>query len=444
MATYLERLRWPRSEIVTEQTRALRNLLAHATAGSSWHRRRLGHLDLERFTPADLALIPPMTKDDLMEHWDVIVTDRRCTLERANAYLKVLTRDAYFLDRYHVVASGGSSGKRGVFIYDWHGWAASYVSPTRSLVAALRSVDPAPAGPIASVSADVATHMSSGLTQTFTRPDLPVVRAPATLPIDRIVEILNRAQPALLHSYPSMLPALCEEARSGRLRISPAFVWTTSEPLLPEIRNVTEGTWKVPVLNAWAASETTGTFPCAYGTGFHLSEDLSIIEPVDAGGAAVPPGVRSDRILITNLCNRLMPLIRYEISDEFELTERPCLCGSSFLKAQDVHGRHEDSFEYAGGVRIHPLRFDTVLGREPWVLEYRVSQTVRGAQVDVVTSGAGNLESLRWSLEAGLAEGGLDAPHVVVRRVETLRNGESGKLRRFIPLAGTTPAGPPS
>jgi phenylacetate-coenzyme A ligase PaaK-like adenylate-forming protein len=276
--------------------------------------------------------------------------------------------------------------------------------------------------------------MSSGLTQTFTRPDLPVVRAPATLPIDRIVEILNRARPALLHSYPSMLPALCEEARSGRLRISPAFVWSTSEPLLPEIRKVTQGTWNAPVMNAWAASETTGTFPCACGTGFHLSEDLSIIEPVDADGAAVPAGVRSDRILITNLCNRLMPLIRYEISDQFELTGHPCACGSSFLKAKDVHGRHEDSFDYAGGVRIHPLRFDTVLGREPWVLEYRVTQTVRGADVDVVTRGEGNLESLRSSLEAWLAEGGLEAAQIVVRRVETLRNRESGKLRRFVPL----------
>ena len=53
-----------------------------------------------------------------MEHWDAIVTDPRCTLAAAETHLAGLTADAYFLDQLHVIALGGSSGKRGVFVYD--------------------------------------------------------------------------------------------------------------------------------------------------------------------------------------------------------------------------------------------------------------------------------------------------------------------------------------
>jgi hypothetical protein len=71
-----------------------------------------------------------MTKQDLMANWDAIVTDPQCTHDVADAHLAALTTDAYFRREYHVIASGGSSGHRGVFIYDWEGW--KFVSLARS------------------------------------------------------------------------------------------------------------------------------------------------------------------------------------------------------------------------------------------------------------------------------------------------------------------------
>ena len=59
-----------------------------------------------------------------MEHWDEIVTDRRLTLELAEAHLErvVSQGPAYLLGDYQVVTSGGSSGRRGVFVWDFEGW----------------------------------------------------------------------------------------------------------------------------------------------------------------------------------------------------------------------------------------------------------------------------------------------------------------------------------
>ncbi len=433
---YLARLRWSRAEIEAEQTRALQALVSHAVQHSRWHRERLRHVNVENLTPARLSDIPPMTKDDLMQHWDAIVTDERCTLAAAETHLAHLTGDAYFLDELHLIASGGSSGTRGVFLYDWHGWAACWLGASRGLFSVLLNMRPVPSGAVASVTAYTATHATSAIGQTFSRPDSPTVQAPVTLPLADIVAILNRTKPAILLCYASMLPALCEEAESGRLQIEPALVWSSSEPLLPEVRQRAEATWKVPVLNAWAASESSGgTFSCGAGSGFHIGEDLYVIEPVDQRGNPARHGERSAKIFLTNLYNLVMPLIRYEITDEFQIADAPCRCGSAYLRVEDVQGRADDVFEFAGGVRVHPLNFRSVLGKEPAVIEYQVRQTATGAEVDVVGRSVPDIGVLRRALEERLAGVGLSAPEVVVRRVERIDRQGTGKLKRFVPLS---------
>lgn len=431
MPQYIARLAWSREQIGAEQTRALRGLIAHAKDRSPWHRERLAHIDPSRFTPADLDQIPPMTKADLMTHWDAIVTDRRCTLTAAEVHVSNLTTDAYFLGDLHVIASGGSSGTRGVFVFDWQGWAVYWISGMRGLLAALRATGRPPAGPLASVSAYVASHATSALTQTFSDIGRPTVRAPVTLPLANIVEILNDSNLSILHSYPSMLRALCEEAHSGRLRIKPLLVLSTSEPLLPEVRASTEATWGVPVLNFWAASETGGTFPCPAGH-MHIGEDINVIELIDDQGNPVPRGERSSRILVTNLHNRILPLIRYEITDEFQIAEGSCPCGSAYLHVADVQGRSDDVFDYPGGVRVHPLNFRSVLGKDASILEYQVQQTHRGADVILVSRSRVDVEAIRSALELRLADLGVTAPQVFVRQVDNIGRQSTGKLKRFV------------
>jgi len=431
---YMARLRWSRAEIEAEQIRALRALVTQAAA-SPWHRERLRNVDVRHLRPDDLSSLPPMTKDDLMANWDAIVTDRRCTLQAAEAHLARLSSDAYFDDDLHVIASGGSSGKRGVFVYDWHGWASSWLGTARGLFALLMQMQSMPAGPPATVSAYAATHATSAISQTFSTAERPMVRAPVTLPLGEIIAILNGAQPSVVHTYPSMLPSLCQAAREGRLRIAPALFWCSSEPLWPEVRADAEATWHVPILDGWATSESAGgSFSCPAGTGFHVGEDLNIVEPVDERGHPVAPGQRSAKILLTNLYNQVLPLIRYEIDDEFLVAASPCPCGSAHLKVEGVQGRADDVFDYAGGVRVHPLNFRSVLGREPAILEYQVRQTQRGAEVDVVARSEIDRPAVAHMLQERLASLGVLNPKVVVERVDAIDRQASGKMKRFVPL----------
>ncbi len=119
---YIERIRWTPERLRAERQQQLRMLLRKAKDSSPWHRGRLSRIDPDQATEADLQAIPPTTKEDLMRDFDAILTDQRLSRQMVEAHIDHLEGDAYLLDEYHVVASGGSSGTRGVFVYDWDGW----------------------------------------------------------------------------------------------------------------------------------------------------------------------------------------------------------------------------------------------------------------------------------------------------------------------------------
>jgi len=119
---YVRRVDWPADRISGERLRALRRLLA-AAGKSSWHRRRLAGIDAARLSAADVASLPVMTKADLMDNFDDVITDRRITRDLCERHLRDAADGAYLRGEYRVVASAGSSGRRGVFVYGWDAWA---------------------------------------------------------------------------------------------------------------------------------------------------------------------------------------------------------------------------------------------------------------------------------------------------------------------------------
>jgi phenylacetate-CoA ligase len=103
-----------------------------ATAGARADRRRaILDVDLTTLDADDLRQLPVMTKDDLMGNFDAIVTDPDVRLADVNAHIAKLDGDAYFRDQIHAVASGGSSGVRGVFVWGWDAWATVQLTAMR-------------------------------------------------------------------------------------------------------------------------------------------------------------------------------------------------------------------------------------------------------------------------------------------------------------------------
>ena len=211
-----EHLTWPLARLHRLRDERLRALLRAAKARSPWHAARLAGVDVDAVSGADLAAIPTMTKTDVMEHWDEIVTDRRLTLELAEAHLERVASEgpAYLLGEYQVVTTGGSSGRRGVFAWDFEGWLGFGLARERPTFWLRRVAGGDREVRRAFVAAAHSTHPTAILPRTFAgSPQLGVGRSfPATLPLAEIVAGLNGFQPTDLFAYPSMMHRLAGES----------------------------------------------------------------------------------------------------------------------------------------------------------------------------------------------------------------------------------------
>jgi phenylacetate-coenzyme A ligase PaaK-like adenylate-forming protein len=224
---------------------------------------------------------------------------------------------------------------------------------------------------IAFVGAASAVHATGIAPQIMRGSPIQFIPVPATLPLAALVDRLEAIQPRALYGYASMVARLAVERRAGRLRIAPATIVSTSETLLDEQRAVITAAFGAPLVNTFATSEgLVGVSDPDHAT-LTFASDLSIVELVDEADRPIPAGVRSAKILVTNLYNRVQPLIRYELEDSF--VREPEAGDAGHLRAT-VEGRSDDILHY-GATSIHPLTIRAVMVKTPEVMDYQVRQT---------------------------------------------------------------------
>jgi len=207
------------------------------------------------------------------------------------------------------------------------------------------------------------------------------------------------------------------------------------EPLTAEARADVEDAFGCPLTNLYAATEV-GIVARSYpgSLGLHLNEDIAVFEPVDGANHPVEPGTRARKLLITNVINHVLPLIRYELTDEIMVLDEPNLGPWTGRRIADIDGRSDDVFVY-DRVEVHPYVFRSAIGRRREVIDYQVRQTAAGADISLRTASPSDTAALTRELVAGLAALGLRTPTVQVSVVDDIsRSGNAGKMRTFVPL----------
>ena len=114
-AELLERNTWPRERLVVYQQQQLQHALRHAVAASPFYKEMIGELVNQG---ALLDAFPVLTKRELMANFDRTVTDKRLTRALIEQHLESQQAGSFLFGEYLVAATGGTSGERGVFVYD--------------------------------------------------------------------------------------------------------------------------------------------------------------------------------------------------------------------------------------------------------------------------------------------------------------------------------------
>jgi phenylacetate-coenzyme A ligase PaaK-like adenylate-forming protein len=440
MPLLLGRLPWSRAAIEDHQTRAFRDLLRHVRTHSPWHAARVADLDAETATVADLSRLPIMTKADLMDNWDAIVTVQGANRREAEEALRTMTDQFYIWGDHVLLASGGSGGRPGLFLYDWHAMALLWGGMARgfygSLAPLARQGIELPNGlRMAAIAAEKSAHGSYVLNRIFSNPQNPTHQLSGWRSSNEIIAKLNAIQPHFILCYPSLVQELAAATKAGELTIAPRVVYLGAEHLPNSIRDIARETWPgADILTCWGTSEGGGTFPCPLGDGYHVCEDLVIIEPVDSAGRPVAPGQRSAGIYFTNLFNKALPIIRYYIDDIFEMADGPCACGSSFAKVWQVHGRTLDNFQY-GSISVLPAVMELAVLEQPNVIEYQIRQTLRGAHLAYRSEGQIDEARMSSKMRDALLSHGLPEPEITIEHTARFERTTAGKLRRYVPLS---------
>jgi phenylacetate-coenzyme A ligase PaaK-like adenylate-forming protein len=224
-----------------------------------------------------------------------------------------------------------------------------------------------------------------------------------------ICDELTAFRPTLLSSFPYMLRMLAEAALAGRLRIAPTRITSSGDVLSASDRQAVAAAFGVAPHDYYCATEATYiAWECDQHDGLHVNADYLIVESVDAGNRPVPPGRLGERLLLTNLSNRALPLVRYEMSDQVEYADGPCPCGCLLPRIRTVAGRVEHVLRLpgaAGGrVALVPEHIDDFVGPLEGLANYQVIQQAPSRlRVNVVPATGADADAVAAAVRRGLA-----------------------------------------
>lgn len=369
--------------ITARQYARLDELVAFARAQSRFYAQQ--YHDLPDSIP-DLRHLPPVTKPDLMARFDEWVTDPAVTYAGLQAFLadrQMIGQD--YLGRYVVFTTSGSTGLPTIIVQDRAALAVTVG------VAAARSVNTFTprdlwrllrAGiRLAAIYATGGHFLANTMLERRVRQH-PIRRRYTRMfsvftPLPDLVQALNTFQPTLIGSYASVLELLAQEQEAGQLQIHPAMITSGGEWLAPAARTRIQHAFTCPILDSYAASEALPiALPCRAGR-LHVNSDWFILEPIDRAGNPVPPGELSHSLLVTNLANRVQPIIRYDLGDRVIIGAEACLCGSPLPTIQ-VEGRTDEILllptPQHGTMSILPMALSTVVEETPGVVRCQMIQ----------------------------------------------------------------------
>lgn len=434
-----------RETIAARAAERTADLVAHARRHSPFY--RAAWRGIASPTPP-LASLPPVTKRELMAHFDDWVTDRRLHRRGVEAFLADRSHiGECHLDRYVIWKSSGSTGEPGIFVQDAEALAiydaligVQLQAPALAGRYALGFVTRGGRAALVAATGDHFASIASWQRMCRGSP-WPTARAFSVMdPLATLVDALNDYQPAFLASYPTTLAMLATEQRAGRLRIAPACIWSGGECLVPSAALAIEQAFASVLVNEYGASECMSiAYSCPAGW-LHVNADWVVLEPVDRHYQPTPVGETSHSVLVTNLANRVQPIIRYDLGDSILVNPDPCGCGNP-LPAVRAEGRRDDVLMLRANdgaiVPLSPLALTTVIEEAISGQRFQLVQT--GPDRIAVRLGTADPDermaefgATKRALDAYLSHQALGNVQLALDTEPPLPDPRSGKLREVI------------
>lgn len=327
-----------KNDLADLQRRRVRDLLHHAFDHCIFYRRRIEEAGLK---PKDfddvgcLSALPPLTKTDIQRNMQTMLADNVAGSDRARNQTGGSTGAPlqFYVDKDRLDSRMASTARHdawaGFHIGDWvaYLWGARLdMMVTPGTWDKLRN---------RLIYRRVELNTSSISEQDWSR----------------FIAELRRVRPPVMLAYAQSAVLFANYVREHKITdINFRSIITSAEMLLPGQRELLQETFHGTVFNRYGCRELSViASECEHHRGMHVNADALFVEIVPDESLPAPSG----KILITDMLNRSMPLIRYEIEDIASWEpQQECACGRNLRLMTALQGRSTDFLTMPDGRKI--------------------------------------------------------------------------------------------
>ena len=327
-------------QILGHQFEQLRALIDHACTQTPYYRDHLRHaqiFSLGGITPASFVRWPLLTRSDVLAAGEALLARN---LPAAHGTLAWNTTTGSTGQPVRVATSALGSLFQDALVMRSHFW---YGLDLSLKFGAIRPGKSAPAG----------VDWGPAMRDTFETG--PSACFGLSEDLGAQLDWLCREVPAYLLSRGHTLHALIHESRaSGKRPAGLKALLSFADRPPDDLRVLAREAWDVPVYDTYSAGEFGAlALQCPQHEHLHVQSENVLLEILREDGSACAPG-EVGRVVVTDLHNFAMPLIRYALGDYAE-AGGPCPCGRGLPVIRRIAGRSSNMAIDVNGRRFWPL-----------------------------------------------------------------------------------------
>ncbi|MGA2280532.1 MAG: phenylacetate--CoA ligase [Verrucomicrobiota bacterium] len=159
-----------------------------------------------------------------------------------------------------------------------------------------------------------------------------------------------------------------------------------AEPWTEDMRERIEAGSGIKAYDIYGLSEIAGpgvAMECIHQAGPHIFEDMFYPEIIDPKTLEPLPDGEEGELVLTTLCKRAMPMIRYRTRDITSLEPTRCVCGRTLRRIRRI-GRRSDDMLIIRGVNLFPSQIEAALLKVEGTLPHYQITVDRQKDLDIL------------------------------------------------------------
>lgn len=370
---YQQHLTWTPEELEQHQWQQLRKLLEHAFKHTSFYPKIWAQVGIHSIddinTMSDFAKLPLVTKDDITKHYQGIVANN------AKNNIKKSTGGSTG-QPFRFELDIASNTRREAIMWRGYGWLGAGLGQKTLYLWGADIGQPT-----------LFKTIKNKLYHRFYNRKMLNSFAMNTNNMHTYVEEINSYRPTALVSYVNPLYELARFIIEQKVAVfAPKAILTGAEPLHEFQRDVIEKAFNCEVYDTFGCREfMLMSAECQENKKLHINSDHLVVETVNDLGQSITG--ESGNLVVTDLYNYGMPLIRYVNGDRATLINQPCGCKNPLPIMSSIDGRKLDIIKTSSGKSIPGELFPHLFKEFKGIDRFQVQQSeISSLQILLVTN----------------------------------------------------------